>query len=88
MDKEAAFALAGIVSCVAVTGTWAANRPSIPNSAIGAKKELLFSDDFEGPEGSKLWHDVVPPFTFENGTLKGTQTRDTSAAPRSASTAS
>ncbi|NDE99126.1 MAG: hypothetical protein EB034_12750, partial [Verrucomicrobia bacterium] len=40
------------------------------------KKELLFADDFEGAEHDKRWHRVVDTFTFEKGTLKGTQTRD------------
>ena len=40
------------------------------------KKELLFSDDFEGGEPAKVWHKVVPIFAVEYGTLKGTQTRD------------
>jgi len=40
------------------------------------KKELLFSDDFEGAEPAKVWHKVVPTFVVEKGALKGTQTRD------------
>jgi hypothetical protein len=28
------------------------------------------------PIGAKVWHQVVPTFIVENGTLKGTQTRD------------
>lgn len=55
----------------------AANLPSIPAKSIAVKKELLFSDDFQGGEPAKVWHKVVPTFTVENGTLKGTQTRDT-----------
>jgi len=50
--------------------------PAIPAKAIAEKKELLFSDDFEGAEPAKVWHKVVPTFAVENGTLKGTQTRD------------
>jgi hypothetical protein len=50
--------------------------PSIPTKPIAAKKELLFSDDFESAPPNKLWHKVVPTFVFEKGTLKGTQTRD------------
>jgi hypothetical protein len=50
--------------------------PAIPAKAIAEKKELLFSDDFEGAEPAKVWHKVVPTFTVENGMLKGTQTRD------------
>src|SRR5688572_20082511 len=55
---------------------FAADRPEIPAQSIGRKKELLFSDDFQGAEPTKTWHKVVPTFTVENGTLKGTQTRD------------
>jgi len=54
----------------------AADNPPIPEKAIGEKKELLFQDDFEKAEPAKEWHKVVPTFTFENGMLKGTQTRD------------
>jgi len=49
--------------------------PSIPAHPIAAKKELLFSDDFEGATRPQPWHRVVDTFAFENGTLKGTQTR-------------
>ncbi|MCF7961258.1 MAG: LamG domain-containing protein [Pirellula sp.] len=48
----------------------------IPNKPIAEKKELLFSDDFEGTEPAKVWHKVVPTFVFEKGVIKGTQTRD------------
>ena len=54
----------------------AAELPKIPEKPIAEKKELLFSDDFEGAEPAKVWHKVVPTFAVENGTLKGTQTRD------------
>src|SRR5205809_3721597 len=54
----------------------AADLPPIPAESIAKKKELLFSDDFEGAEPAKVWHKVVPTFAFEKGTLKGTQTRD------------
>lgn len=55
---------------------FAADRPEIPAESIAKKKELLFSDDFQGAEPAKVWHKVVPTFTVENGALKGTQTRD------------
>jgi hypothetical protein len=58
------------------TAAIAADLPKIPSKPISAKKELLFSDDFEGGEPAKVWHKVVPTFAVENGTLKGTQTRD------------
>lgn len=51
--------------------------PKIPAQSIAKKGELLYSDDFEAKELNKLWHTAVPTFTLENGTLKGTQTRDT-----------
>src|SRR3954465_1660523 len=60
---------------LAVT-TFAAERPPVPAESIAKKKDLLFSDDFQGAEPAKVWHKVVPTFTVENGTLKGTQTRD------------
>jgi hypothetical protein len=55
--------------------TLGADLPTIPADSIGRKKELLFSDDFERPELGPAWREVVPTFTLENGTLKGTQTR-------------
>ena len=58
------------------TAAIAADLPKIPSKPISVKKELLFSDDFEGGEPAKVWHKVVPTFAVENGTLKGTQTRD------------
>ena len=54
----------------------APKAPSIPSASIANKKELLFSDDFEGSTRPKEWHRVVDTFTYENGALKGTQTRD------------
>lgn len=56
--------------------TLAADLPAIPDKPIAAKKELLFSDDFEGAEPAKVWHKVVATFAVEKGTLKGTQTRE------------
>ncbi len=50
--------------------------PSIPTQAIAIKKELLFSDNFKGANHDKRWHRVVDTFAFENGALKGTQTRE------------
>lgn len=49
--------------------------PDVPAKSIAVKKQLLFSDDFQGAV-PKEWHRVVPTFTVENGALKGTQTRD------------
>src|SRR2546421_10316083 len=61
-----------LVAAVAV----ADDKPPIPEKSIAEKKELLFSDDFEGAEPAKVWHKVVPTFVVEKGALKGTQTRD------------
>ena len=58
------------------TATWAADLPAIPTNSLATKQKLLFSDDFEGAEPAPVWHKVVPTFTIEKGTLKGTQTRD------------
>src|SRR5438876_11348362 len=58
------------------TTALAADLPAIPAEPIAKKKELLFSDNFEGAEPAKVWHKVVPTFVVEKGTLKGTQTRD------------
>jgi hypothetical protein len=55
---------------------FAADLPVIPAESIAKKKELLFSDDFEGAEPAPVWHKVVPTFGVEKGVLKGTQTRD------------
>ncbi len=54
----------------------AADHSVVPEKSIAQKKELLFSDDFEGTEPAKEWHKVVPTFVVENGVIKGTQTRD------------
>lgn len=66
------FTLASLLSVTA----FAADLPPVPTGPIAKKKELLFSDDFQSPTPAKQWHKVVDTFTFENGTLKGTQTRD------------
>lgn len=60
----------------AATTSIAADLPKIPAESIAVKKELLFSDDFEGAEPAKVWHKVVPTFAVEKGALKGTQTRE------------
>ncbi|MDR3401047.1 MAG: hypothetical protein P4L99_01005 [Chthoniobacter sp.] len=63
------------------SAAFAADLPPVPAESIAKKKELLFSDDFSGPELGKAWIQVVPIFTIENGTMKGTQMRwDTPAA--------
>src|SRR5438034_2632005 len=64
------------LSFLSTSSAFAADLPAIPAEPIAKKKELLFSDDFEGAEPAKVWHKVVPTFVVEKGTLKGTQTRD------------
>ncbi len=66
------------LACLVTATTFAADAPklpSIPAEPIAKKKELLFSDDFERAELGKAWAIVVPTFSLENGTLKGTQMR-------------
>ena len=54
----------------------AADLPTIPAKSIATKKAELFADDFQGAEPAKAWVKVGPTFAVENGTLKGTQTRE------------
>ncbi|MEA3212582.1 MAG: hypothetical protein QOE70_5639 [Chthoniobacter sp.] len=65
-----------VLTCLITSAAFAADLPAIPAASIAKKKELLFSDDFEGAEPAKVWQKVVPTFAVEKGTLKGTQTRD------------
>lgn len=67
------FLLAGLTSASAAD---APKLPKVPSKSIAVKKELLFSDDFQGATPAAVWHKVVPTFAVENGMLKGTQTRD------------
>jgi hypothetical protein len=62
------------LSCLITSA--AADLSAVPAESIAQKKELLFSDDFQGAEPARVWHKVVPTFAVENGTLKGTQTRE------------
>jgi hypothetical protein len=64
------------ISCLITSAAFAAELPTIPTAPVAKKKEVLFSDDFQGADHDKRWHRVVDTFAFENGTLKGTQTRD------------
>jgi len=50
--------------------------PRVPAKPIAVKKELLFEDDCSASVPASPWHRVVDTFAFENGELKGTQTRD------------
>ena len=65
-----------LLSCFITSAAFAGDQPRVPSKPIANKKEVLFSDDFQGAEPAKVWHKVVPTFAVENGTLKGTQTRD------------
>jgi len=67
-------AAGSLFSAVCAFGV-SADVSSVPAAPIAEKKELLFSDDFESSPPAKEWHRVVPTFEFENGVLKGTQTR-------------
>src|SRR6202161_4660286 len=65
-----------VLTFVLLTATvFGADAPAVPAGPIAIKKDLLFSDDFERAELGKAWGPVVPTFTLEKGTLKGTQTR-------------
>jgi hypothetical protein len=65
-----------LVAVAASSIALAAELPPVPPESIAVKKQLLFSDDFDGAEPAKVWHKVVPTFAVEKGVLKGTQTRD------------
>jgi hypothetical protein len=65
-----------LVFTATVSPALTADTVSIPSDSLGNKKELLFFDDFQGTEHDKRWHRVVDTFAFENGALKGTQTRE------------
>ena len=75
MKTTSIFSVAGVSGLVLATSALA-EPPKVPADPIAKKQELLFSDDFEGTERPKPWHRVVDTFVFENGLLKGTQTRD------------
>lgn len=60
---------------VIATAALAADAPAIPSQPIATKKELLFEDKMNGPDRDAKWHRVVDTFTWEDGALKGTQTR-------------
>lgn len=64
-----------VLPFVVTTAAFAADAPSIPAESIAKKKELLFEDNMEGATHDAKWHRVVDTFAFENGMLKGTQTR-------------
>ena len=68
--KILSIAILFVIACFA----FAADLP-IPQKPIAKKKNLLFSDNFERAKLGSAWGPVVPTYTIENGTLKGTQTR-------------
>jgi hypothetical protein len=72
MKLRLPFAFSALLSSAAL-----AAPPAVPAQSIARKKQLLFSDDFQGAEPAKVWHQVVPTFAVDSGALKGTQTRDT-----------
>jgi len=61
---------------ILISSTLRAELPRVPDQPLGAKPELLFSDNFEGATVASVWHKVVPTFAIADGVLKGTQTRD------------
>ena len=66
-----------LIPCLIVTSAaLAAVLDTIPAEPIAQKKELLFADDFQSAEHDARWHRVVDTFSFEEGALKGTQTRE------------
>ena len=70
------FLVLALLSTSAAFAADAPKPPTIPSKTVAVKKELLFEDNMEGTTHDKRWHKVVDTFTFENGMLKGTQTRD------------
>ena len=65
-----------LIPVLVTAAAFAAELPAIPDQSIAKKTDLLFSDDFNGAEHDQRWHRVVDTFTFEDGALKGTQTRE------------
>ena len=63
-------------SLLSASAVLAGNPTHIPAGSIAVKQDLLFSDDFQNAAPAKVWHKVVDTFAVENGTLKGTQTRE------------
>lgn len=61
---------------IIASATLAADQDAIPAKSIAKKGELQFSDNFNSAEHDKRWHNVVDTFVFENGALKGSQTRE------------
>lgn len=66
-----------VASCLLFASTvLAADPASVPTESLARKKEVLFSDNFGSTLRDRRWHRVVDTFAFENGALKGAQTRD------------
>lgn len=72
--------LLAIPMLLATLAATPADLPTIPAEPIAQRRQLLFSDDFERADLGKAWGQVVPTYTLENGSLKGTQTRVTAPA--------
>jgi hypothetical protein len=72
-SKLVAFSLLTSLAC-------AADLPTVPTASIAKKKDLLFSENFDGTP-AKEWRKVVDTFAVENGVLKGTQTRTENKPP-------
>ncbi|MEQ1748965.1 MAG: hypothetical protein ABL974_06055 [Prosthecobacter sp.] len=64
-----------LATCATSCSAFAADAPVIPAESIAKKTNLLFEDDMNGTTRDSKWHRVVDTFTWENGMLKGTQTR-------------
>ena len=64
-----------IASFTASFSVFAADAPAIPAESIAKKTNLLFEDNMDGTTHDAKWHRVVDTFTWEEGMLKGTQTR-------------
>ncbi len=62
------------ICAIAVSSAYS-GTPSIPSHSIAKKTNLLFEDNMDGATHDAKWHRVVDTFTWENGMLKGTQTR-------------
>ena len=70
MNIRPLLALSVFATTIAVADT-----PKIPRQSIAQKANLLFEDTMDGSTHDTKWHRVVDTFTWEDGMLKGTQTR-------------
>lgn len=72
-DPTMRFLLCLPFACLLASASLAA--APIPEGTIARKGDLLFSDDFSGPEPDSRWVKVVQTFSVADGVLKGVQTR-------------